>query len=300
MERMKTQHRVVAVYLVVASAWIYGSDTLAASLVQSPDLLNLVQHVKGAAFVLLTALLLYTLVRRDVTALEQATRSVTDSYDHTIRGWIELMDLRHHETRDHIERVARMTVALARLAGYSGEALQRIERGAILHDVGKVGISDAILLKPGKLDEAEWAQMKEHPTVAYRLMSEIEFLRDCTDIPYCHHERWDGTGYPRGLKGPAIPLPARLFAVIDVFDALRSPRVYKPAWPEHEVVAYLRRESGHHLDPDAVTLFLANLREMKTVLAAPRPVAEAACAAAAPGFHVASAIAAAPGSSRLA
>ena len=132
----------------------------------------------------------------------------------------------------------------------------QIRWGALLHDIGKMGVSDGILLKPGPLTDEEWVLMKKHPTFAYELLSSISYLRLALDIPYCHHEKWDGTGYPRGLKGEQIPLTARIFAVVDVWDALRSDRPYRKAWPEDKVLENIRSGSGTHFDPEAVDVFL--------------------------------------------
>ena len=140
--------------------------------------------------------------------------------------------------------------------GFGPDELLQIRRGALLHDIGKMGVPDSILLKPGPLSDDEWIAMRKHPTLAYELLAPIAYLRPALDIPYCHHEKWDGTGYPRGLKGEQIPLSARLFAVIDVWDALRSDRPYRLAWPEDTVRAHLTSLSGTHFDPDAVKAFL--------------------------------------------
>jgi HD-GYP domain-containing protein (c-di-GMP phosphodiesterase class II) len=131
-----------------------------------------------------------------------------------------------------------------------------IRRGALLHDMGKIGVPDDVLLKPGKLTDEEWAIMKKHPQYAYEMLSPISYLRPSLDIPYCHHEKWDGTGYPRGLKGKQIPLSARLFAVVDVWDALRSDRPYRKAWPEDKVLQHIQQNANTHFDPQAVDIFL--------------------------------------------
>jgi HD-GYP domain-containing protein (c-di-GMP phosphodiesterase class II) len=139
--------------------------------------------------------------------------------------------------------------------GISEEKLVHIRRGALLHDIGKIGIPDSILLKPGKLTKKEWEIMKQHPVFAYKMLSRITYLEPALDIPYCHHEKWDGTGYPRGLKGEQIPLAARIFAIIDVWDALRSDRPYRNAWQEDEIREYIRAQSGSHFDPNVVDAF---------------------------------------------
>jgi putative two-component system response regulator len=189
--------------------------------------------------------------------LEQLHEELLFSYDKTIEGWSQALDLRDKETEGHTLRVTEMTVRLARAAGMDEETLKHIWRGALLHDVGKLGIPDSILHKPGKLNDAEWVIMKNHPTYAYKWLSSIEFLRPALDIPYCHHEKWDGSGYPRGLKGENIPLAARMFAIVDVWDALASDRPYRQGLAEVEVEQYIRDQSGHHFDPKIVELWLS-------------------------------------------
>ena len=188
--------------------------------------------------------------------LEEAHRQLLYAYDETIQGWSRAMDLRDQETEGHSQRVTDLTIQLAQAFQIPQEELLHIRRGALLHDMGKLGIPDSILLKPGKLNEEEWAFMRRHPQLAYEMLNPIEYLRPALDIPYCHHEKWDGTGYPRGLKGEEIPLPARLFAVVDVWDALTSDRPYRPAWEREKVLDYIREQSGKHFDPEAVKRFL--------------------------------------------
>ena len=154
------------------------------------------------------------------------------AYDATIEGWSRALDLRDRETEGHTERVVDLTLRLARAMGMADTELVHIRRGALLHDIGKMGVPDSILLKPGALTDEEWVTMHRHPLLAYNLLNAISYLRPAIDIPYCHHEKWDGSGYPRGLRGEQIPLPARLFAIVDVWDALRSDRPYRKAWPE--------------------------------------------------------------------
>jgi PAS domain S-box-containing protein len=178
------------------------------------------------------------------------------AYDTTLEGWSRALDLRDHETEGHTERVTGMTVRLAHAIGMSADDIVHVRRGALLHDIGKMAIPDSILLKPGPLTEEEWRIMRMHPVYAYELLSPIEFLRPALDIPYCHHERWDGSGYPRGLRGNQIPLAARLFAVVDVWDALRSDRPYRRAWPEAKVRDFLVSMAGKHFEPIAVEAFM--------------------------------------------
>ncbi|WP_299195470.1 HD domain-containing phosphohydrolase [uncultured Amphritea sp.] len=260
---IKPYYRTVLIYLIFASLWIYFSDALVAALFQSPEMITQAQHFKGFAFVVGTSILLLFLIRADLNRIEQVNHLLRKSYDQTLKGWVQVMDIRHKETGDHSLRVTRMTVKLARLMGVDGDELTCIARGALMHDAGKVGIPDAILIKPGPLDADEWAIMKQHPVIARDLMSDIEFLQPSIDIPYCHHERWDGSGYPQGLAGEQIPLAARLFAVIDVWDALSEDRVYKRAWQEDEVLHYIHEQAGIHFDPEIVALFLDHYDEIK-------------------------------------
>ncbi len=194
-------------------------------------------------------------------SLQKSNAELTIAYDATIEGWSHALDLRDRETGNHTLRVAEMTLKLARLAGISEEDLVQVRRGALLHDIGKMGVPDAILLKPDKLTDEEWVVMREHPMHAYEMLSPIAHLRPALDIPYCHHEKWDGSGYPRGLKGEQIPLAARLFAVVDVWDALRSDRPYRAGWPKGKVIEHIRSLSGTHFDPKAVEWFLQVVNE---------------------------------------
>jgi PAS domain S-box-containing protein len=188
--------------------------------------------------------------------LERTNSDLIMAYDATIEGWSRAMDLRDEETEGHTRRVTNLTVKLARATGINEADIIHIRRGALLHDIGKMGIPDSILLKPAKLTDEEWEIMRKHPQYAYEMLSPIAYLRPALDIPYCHHEKWDGTGYPRGLKGVEIPLAARLFAVVDVWDAVTSNRPYRPAWTEEQALEYVRGQSGSHFDPQAVELFL--------------------------------------------
>ena len=183
------------------------------------------------------------------------------SYERTIEGWSDALDLRDKETEGHTLRVTEKTLRLARLAGAPKDQMQHIRRGGLLHDVGKLGIPDAILLKPGKLSEEEWVVMRRHPMYAYQWLSKIPYLEPALDIPYCHHEKWDGTGYPRGLKGESIPLAARLFAVIDVWDAITSDRPYRKAMDCGEALQYILAQSGKQFEPRIASLFSEHVDE---------------------------------------
>lgn len=191
--------------------------------------------------------------------LQVANQALEAAYDATLEGWVRALDLRSQETTGHSRRVTELTVQLAQALGVQGEALVHLRRGALLHDIGKMGIPDNILLKPGPLTEEEWAIMRRHPQYAYDMLAPIDFLRPALDIPLCHHEKWDGTGYPAGLRGEAIPLAARIFAPIDIWDALRSDRPYRRGSPREQVCEHLRTLAGNHLDPRVAEAFLTIL-----------------------------------------
>jgi PAS domain S-box-containing protein len=192
--------------------------------------------------------------------LEYSNLNLLQAYDATIEGWAQALELRDFETVGHSRRVVKITLELAQRLGISGEELTQIRRGALLHDIGKMGVPDAILQKPGKLSEAEWQIMHQHPIYAYKWLSPIEYLRPALDIPYYHHERWDGTGYPHGLKGKQIPLSARIFAIVDIWDALRSDRPYRKAWSKEKTLTHIQAESGKHFDPQVMDAFLEYIR----------------------------------------
>lgn len=188
--------------------------------------------------------------------LQVSNVELQTAYDETLEGWSKALDLRDHETENHTQRVIDLTLRLAKKMGITGDDLINIRRGALLHDLGKIGVPDSILTKPGKLTPEEWDAMRRHPTNAYDLIYPIKYLREALDIPYCHHEKWDGSGYPRGLKGEDIPLAARIFALADVWDAMSSDRYYRVAMSAEEVTKYIRENSGKHFDPSIVELFL--------------------------------------------
>jgi len=188
--------------------------------------------------------------------LQRSNLELTLAYDTTLEGWAKALELRDEETEGHTRRVTEMTLELVQEMGINSGEIEHIRRGALLHDIGKMGIPDSILLKPGKLTEDEWEIMRQHPVFAYNFISQIEYLHPAVDIPYCHHEKWDGSGYPRGLKGEHIPLSARIFAVIDVWDALSSDRPYRKAWEQDRVKAHIKEEAGLHFDPAVVEKFL--------------------------------------------
>jgi len=187
--------------------------------------------------------------------LQTSNLELIVSYDNTLEGWAHTLELRDHETAGHSTRVTEMTLKLANLLGVNKADIPHIRRGAMMHDIGKMGVPDSILLKPGPLTEDEWEVMKLHPATAYELLSPIPFLRPALEIPYSHHEKWDGSGYPQGLKGEMIPMSARIFAVVDVCDALSSDRPYRDAWPKEKVYQHLKEQAGEHFDPAVVEAF---------------------------------------------
>jgi putative two-component system response regulator len=188
--------------------------------------------------------------------LNLAHQQLLEAYDATIEGWSRALDLRDKETEEHTLRVTEITLKLAQEFHINDEELIHVRRGALLHDIGKLGVPDGILLKNGPLDDEEWIIMRKHTLHAYDLLSPIAYLKPALEIPVYHHEKWDGSGYPYGLKGEDIPLAARLFAIVDVWDALRSPRPYRPGWEEAKVIEYIQSQSGTHFDPHVVEVFL--------------------------------------------
>jgi putative nucleotidyltransferase with HDIG domain len=178
------------------------------------------------------------------------------AYDATIEGWSRALELRDKQTEGHSFRVTDITLELARILGLEGDELVHIRRGALLHDIGKIGIPDAILHKPSELTSSERKLLEMHPLFSYDMLKSINFLHPAIDIPYCHHEKWDGSGYPRGLKGKEIPLPVRIFSIVNVYDKLISDRPYRPAWSRDKALEYIREKSGKHFDPEIVKVFL--------------------------------------------
>jgi PAS domain S-box-containing protein len=192
--------------------------------------------------------------------MQRSNTELTLAYNATIEGWSRALDLRDKETEGHTQRVTEMTLLLADKMGMSAAEKLDLRRGALLHDIGKMGVPDEILHKPGPLSDDEWEVMRKHPLYAYRMLSPIAYLKRALEIPYCHHEKWDGSGYPRGLKGEEIPLAGRLFAVVDVWDALTSDRPYRSAWSKKDAVEYIREQAGKHFDPQVVELFLQEVK----------------------------------------
>ncbi|MEI6914251.1 MAG: HD domain-containing phosphohydrolase [Armatimonadota bacterium] len=206
--------------------------------------------------------------------LQRSNQELTQAYQSTIEGWSRVLDLRDRETQGHSVRVTAMTLKIAKSMGMSEEELVHVRHGALLHDIGKMGVPDAILLKPGKLTDDEWVIMRGHTNMALEMLSPVEYLRPALDIPYCHHEKWDGSGYPRGLKDEEIPLAARIFAIADVYDALASARPYRSAWPPDMVLNHIVEHSGTHFDPKLVEIFIKMMSDSGDHIHHPRKALE--------------------------
>jgi HD-GYP domain-containing protein (c-di-GMP phosphodiesterase class II) len=216
-----------------------------------PEWTNFLEALAGQAAIAIDNAILFESLQRTNFELEQA-------YDATIEGWSHALDLRDRETEGHTLRVTETALNLARHMDVEEDKLIHMRRGGLLHDIGKLGVPDDILLKPGPLTGEEWRVMRMHPQFAYEWLSPIPYLRKAVEIPYCHHERWDGNGYPRRLKGDAIPLTSRIFTVADVWDALTSNRPYRKAWSVEKALEYIQRKRGSHFDPDVVDVFIQN------------------------------------------
>ncbi len=189
------------------------------------------------------------------------TEELKNAYNATLEGWAHALELRDKETQGHSLRIANLTLRLARRMGYDENLIENLRQGALLHDIGKMGIPDTILLKHGTLTETEWTVMRKHPIYARDMLSQIPFFKGSIDVPYSHHEWWDGSGYPQGLSGEQIPRAARIFAIVDAWDALISNRPYRKAWDRKEALAHIINQAGTHFDPDVVDAFVKLLRE---------------------------------------
>ncbi len=194
-------------------------------------------------------------------SLEKSQNNLTSAYDETLSGWSLALELKDMETEGHTQRVTNMTVEFSRAYGIPEEEIIHIRRGAILHDIGKMGVPDSILQKPDKLTEEEWIIMRKHPENAYHMLKNIEYLKPALDIPYCHHERWDGNGYPRGLKGEEIPIAARLFSIVDAWDALSTNRPYRKGLTGLSTRNTITADKGTRYQPELVDFFMRFLNE---------------------------------------
>jgi len=226
---------------------------------ESDRLVDLVAVFSLMAAAVVIARLALRINEDAVQRLHRSEHRVWVAYERTLEAWARALEYRDRETEGHTRRVTDLSVRMAEVLGLAGDDLRRIRWGAMLHDIGKLAIPDTILLKNGPLDPAERALMNRHPVYAREMLAQIPFLADCADIPCHHHERWDGAGYPDGLAGETIPFAARLFSIVDQWEALSSDRPYRPAWPRHDVVAYLRDNAGSALDPSLVEVFLSRV-----------------------------------------
>jgi HD-GYP domain-containing protein (c-di-GMP phosphodiesterase class II) len=195
--------------------------------------------------------------------LQRSNVDLNLAYDATIEGWSRVLEARGVESLGHTRRVADQTIKLAQAAGFGRTDLVHARRGALLHDIGMLAVPEAVLLKPGPLSDAERAIMRQHPEYGFEFLAPINYLRPSLDIPYCHHEKWDGTGYPRGLRGDHIPMAARVFALVDTWDALCSDRPFRPAWPAERAHAYILAQSGINFDPKLTELFMQAVTTMR-------------------------------------
>jgi response regulator RpfG family c-di-GMP phosphodiesterase len=227
-----------------------------APLSPTPDWMDFLHTLAGQAAIAIDS-------SQSFESMQRSNQELMQAYDTTLEGWARALEIRDRETEGHTRRVTEMTIRLARYMGISDSEMVNIHRGVLLHDIGKMGVPDNILKKTGKLDNDEWIEMKKHPVYAYNLLSPISYLRGALDIPYCHHEHWDGSGYPRGLKGEQIPLSARIFSVVDIWDALLSDRPYRKAWSLKKVVEYIHEVAGTILDPSIVDVFFQMMEEEK-------------------------------------
>jgi HD-GYP domain-containing protein (c-di-GMP phosphodiesterase class II) len=262
---------IALVFLLASVPYILFSDRLLLGLVDDAAALTTWQTVKGWGYVLVAAGLVFLLERRIARRHQRALAQQRAAYDAAIEGWARALDLREHETGGHARRVTELARRLGQRLGLQPDELENLRHGALLHDVGKIGVRDAVLSKPGPLDADEWAEMQKHTVLGHELLVGLPGLREATSVVRSHHERWDGAGYPDGLTSASIPRLARIFAVVDVYDALRSDRPYRRAWAEDEVHAYLRAERGRHFDPEAVDAFLDMLVEGDASIEAQRP-----------------------------
>jgi len=249
--------RITGIYLIFGFAWILGSDKfLLRTVTRDPVRLSELQTLKGWAYVFITALLLFVLIRHYFRIIEEGKQEIKKSYDATLEGWVRALDLRDQETEGHTLRVTEMAQALARHLGLPEDEVEIVRVGAMLHDIGKMAIPDRILHKPSPLTPEEEALMRRHPVYSCEFLSRIRHLHKYMDIPCHHHEKWDGSGYPHGLKGEQIPLSARIFAIVDVYDALVSDRPYRKSVSGEEALSYIKSESGRYFDPICVAHFI--------------------------------------------
>jgi putative nucleotidyltransferase with HDIG domain len=252
--------RIAGIYAVFATAWIIVTDRLAGGATSASLQTTLVEMSKGLLFVAVTALGLFLLVARHDRHRDEARATQERILEEALSGWAAALDLRDHSTAEHTHRVTDLTVALAEHLGVSGEDLVAMRRGATLHDIGKMAVPDSVLTKPGPLDDDEWVLMRRHPEMALQFLAGLDDLQSVSEIPFSHHEKYDGSGYPRGLRGEEIPYGARIFAIIDAYDALTSDRPYRAARSHEEAMEILAVDRGTHFDPEVFDAFSELMR----------------------------------------
>ncbi len=278
-QSIRSIFRIVVIYVAISSAWIFLSDWFVRTYQEILHLPQFIETYKGWGFILLSGVLLFSLLYKELKKrekvyeshleekehlleqLRQKNEELTEAYDKTILGWSRVLELRNREVKDHSRRVTELSERLAKYLGMQDADLAHIRRGALLHDIGKMAIPDRIIFKEDGLNDEEWAIMRRHPLLGFEMLSEIEYLRPAIDVLLCHHEKWNGEGYPFGLAGEQIPVYARIFAVADVWDALVSERPYRGPQSLESVEAYLRSEAGQHFDPEIVAAFLRMIDE---------------------------------------
>lgn len=246
------------VIICVAVFYIVGAVPLPLAIdIRSP--MRWISSITTLAMLLAIGVVLlrqfYRLQLKTLKAEQVISAKLRQAYDSTLEGWAKALELRDHETEGHCRRVTELSLKIATAMGLKDEELVYVYRGALLHDIGKMGIPDSVLLKPDKLTEAEWKVMRQHPAYGRDMLEPINYLSRSIDIPYHHHEKWNGEGYPTGLKGEQIPLIARIFTVVDVWDALTSDRPYRKAWSREEALRYLEERASIEFDPDVVNSF---------------------------------------------
>jgi putative nucleotidyltransferase with HDIG domain len=262
--RMTPATKIAGAYLLVSVLWILLSDRFVSWAVVDADAEAWAQSVKGLGFVVASAVVLYLMANRYLGRAERTAEQLREAYEQTLVGWAAALDIRDHSTGEHTQRVTELTVALAGRFGIVDDDLDDIRRGATLHDIGKMAIPDGVLGKVGPLDDGDWALIRQHPEMAVRMLNGITFLEPALLIPWCHHEKWDGSGYPRGLSGTDIPFPARLFAVVDVYDAITSERPYREPMTTMAALAQVEAGSGTHFDPDVAAEFVSMMLERQS------------------------------------
>jgi putative two-component system response regulator len=263
-ERIRNDPQVAEIPIIILTALDDRESLLAGLKAGADDFISkpFDRFELRARLIGITRLNRYQKLLEEREKLQKAHARLLQAYEATIEGWSHALDLRDRETEGHSRRVTELSLKLAEAMGMEDEAIGKMRRGALLHDMGKIGIPDAILHKPASLSEEEWTVMRKHPQFAYDMLNPIEYLHESLEIPFSHHEKWDGTGYPQGLRGEEIPLSARIFAVADVWDALTSDRPYRPAWTSEQALKYIQEQSGKHFDPRVVAHFLKLIEEL--------------------------------------